>query len=397
MLTYFLQVNVCWLLFYGAYYALLSKETFFRLNRLWLITSLLCGLALPFAADFFAIKVESTNFVAATIEPFVVSANALQQDLVADTEGVVLRVLALAYAFGVAVLAARFLAGLVLIVKLFFQSTKEKKDGFTLVFTEGGMPPFSFFNFVFINPNEYELTDYQQIMQHEWAHVRQRHSFDVVFMELINIVFWCSPLVYFYKTSLRNVHEYLADAAVLRTNATPQYGRLLLRQQQSNIALALTSNISNHFFSQLKKRILMMTRNKSKRSALIKYVLALPIFLLLTAALASPKTPILAKAEVLGDKVVASIDGFEKAQLTVLKPETALPITDSTPPIIEATLPIEEGDHFVYLGNFKNGGTITTAELEKVDKLNVVMKYQGKLWEGQIKSFLLIEIGRAHV
>ena len=255
MLTYFLQVNVCWLLFYGAYYALLSKETFFRLNRIYLIISLLCGLALPFAADYFALKVTPTNFVAATIEPFVVSANAIQQDLVADTEGVVLLVLAFAYAFGVAVLAARFLAGLVLIFKLFFQSTKEQKDGFTLVYTEGGMPPFSFFNFVFINPNEYELADYQQIMQHERAHVRQRHSFDVVFMELINIVFWCSPLVYFYKTSLRNVHEYLADAAVLRDHATllrresvRQYGRLLLRQQHSNIALALTSNISNHFF-----------------------------------------------------------------------------------------------------------------------------------------------------
>ena len=108
----------------------------------------------------------------------------------------------------------------------------------------------------------------------------------------------------------------------------------------------------------------MMTRNKSKRSALIKYVLALPIFLLLTAALASPKMPILAKAEVLGDKVVASIDGFEKAQLAVLKPETVLPIADSTPPIVETTLSIEEGGYFVYLGNFKNGGTITTAELE---------------------------------
>ncbi len=144
-------------------------------------------------------------------------------------------------------------------------------------------------------------------MQHEKAHVRQRHSYDVVFLEILNIVFWCSPFIYLYKTSLRNVHEYLADEAVLRDNATPQYGRLLLRQRQSGMALSLTSNISNHFFSQLKKRILMMTRNKSKRPALIKYASAAPIFLILTAALASPETPILAKTEALSDNVVKTI------------------------------------------------------------------------------------------
>lgn len=307
MLTYFLQVNVCWLLFYGVYYALLSKETFFKLNRIWLIISLLCGLALPFVADYFAVKVEATHLFALTLDTFVVTATVLQRNLAADTEGVVLKTVAVIYGFGCAVLTARFVTGLLLIFKILKQAKREKRSSYTLVFTEGGVPPFSFFKFIFINPQAFEDYDFQQIMQHEKAHVRQRHSFDVIFLEVLNIVFWCSPLIYFYKKSLRNVHEYLADEAVLRDNATPQYGRLLLRQQQSGMALSLTSNISNHFFSQLKKRILMMTRNKSKRPALIKYALAAPIFLILTAALASPETPILAKTEALSDKVVKTI------------------------------------------------------------------------------------------
>jgi outer membrane biosynthesis protein TonB len=307
MLTYFLQVNVCWLLFYGVYYALLSKETFFKLNRIWLITSLLCGLALPFAADYFAVKVAPTIVFAMTLEPFVVTAKALQQNLTVDTEGVVLKTIGVIYGLGCAVLTARFIAGLLLIFKILKQAKIEQQDGFKLAYTEGGISPFSFFNFIFINPNEFENYDFQQIMQHEKAHVQQRHSLDVVFLEILNIIFWCSPCIYFYKTSLRNVHEYLADEAVLRHNAPPQYGRLLLRQRQSGRALALTSNISNHFFSQLKKRILMMTRNKSKRPALIKYALAAPIFLILTAALASPETPILAKTEALSDNVVKTI------------------------------------------------------------------------------------------
>ena len=327
MLTYFLQVNVCWLLFYGVYYALLSKETFFKLNRIWLIASLLCGLALPFAADYFAVKVVPTQLFVMTLEPFVVTATALQHNLATDTEGVVLKIVATIYGLGCAVLTMRFLAGLFLIFKLLKKSKRARQGGFRLVYTEGGVPPFSFFKFIFINPQAFESYDFQQIMQHEQAHVRQRHSFDVVFLELLNIVFWCSPLVYLYKTSLRNVHEYLADEAVLRDNAKAQYGRLLLRQRPSGMALSLTSNISNHFFSQLKKRILMMTRNKSKRTALIKYALAAPIFLILTAALASPKMPILAKAEALSETVVKAVndelvDNQEVKSLNLTQKET---------------------------------------------------------------------------
>ena len=136
----------------------------------------------------------------------------------------------------------------------------------------------------------------------------------------------------------------------------------------------------------------MMTRNKSKRSALIKYVLALPIFLLLTAALASPKTPILAKAEVLGDKVVASIDGFEKAQLAALKPLAINPsIGKGIVPTINSPFEhLKEGESGVYINNFKSGGTVTVSELEKMDKMNVVLKYQDKLWEGKVKSYVLV-------
>jgi TonB family protein len=393
MAAYFLQVNICWLLFYGVYYALLSKETFFKLNRTWLIASLLCGLALPFVADYFAVKVAPTQLFVMTLEPFVVSATALRRDLLPDTEGVVLGYLAMGYALGAAVLVARFLAGLFLIFKLLKQSKREQQAGFRLVYTEGGEPPFSFFNFIFINPREFESFDYQQIMQHEEAHVRQRHSYDVVFLELLNIVFWCSPLIYFYKTSLRNVHEYLADEAVLRDNAKAQYGRLLLRQRQSGMALALTSNISNHFFSQLKKRILMMTRNKSKRTALIKYALAAPIFLILTAALASPKTPILAKAEALSEKAVKTITQLEKENLTSFLAQVndnqAIVVTqqDSVPSNISN---MKEGEIGIYFDNLTQGGKMTESEVHNIKELKAYQIVNGKAVECEITSFVMV-------
>ncbi len=149
MLTYFLQVNVCWLLFYGVYYALLSKETFFKLNRMWLITSLLCGLALPFVADYFAVKVAPTIVFTMTLEPFVVTAKALQQNLAADTEGVVLKTIAVIYGLGCTVLTVRFVAGLLLIFKILRQAIIEQQDGFKLAYTEGGGATVFFFQLYF--------------------------------------------------------------------------------------------------------------------------------------------------------------------------------------------------------------------------------------------------------
>ncbi len=394
MLTYFLQVNVCWLLFYGVYYALLSKETFFKLNRLWLISSLLCGLGLPFAADYFAVKVAPTFVFSMTLEPFVVTAKALQQNLTVNTEGVVLKTIGLIYGLGCAILTARFVAGLFLIFKILKQAKIDQQDGFKLAFTEGGVPPFSFFNCIFINPNEFENYDFQQIMQHEKAHVYQRHSFDVMFLEILNIVFWCSPLIYFYKNSLRNVHEYLADEAVLRHNATPQYGRLLLRQRQSGRALSLTSNISNHFFSQLKKRILMMTRNKSKRTALIKYALAAPIFLILTAALTSPKTPILAKTEALSDKVTNKLEKADFNTFLTQVVDNQIIMSDSkdtAPPNISANM--KKGVSYAYIGGYNFGKFITASEMQKIDRLKVVyLEYDGQFYEGTIQSYVLVKV-----
>jgi hypothetical protein len=306
MITYFVQVNVCWLLFYGAYFALLSRETFFRLNRYWLIISLLAGLILPWIAPTLEV-VEPTNVAAVMLQPFVVTAEDLSQNI-QNTEGSLFKIFMAIYGLGLTITLGKLLFGLWKIKRLLNRADRLPMDDFTLMQVREVIAPFSFFRWVFININLIEHADLQQIILHERAHVRERHSIDVLFIEALGIVFWWSPLVYFYTKSLKNVHEYAADAAVLRTSSAPQYGRLLLRQQQSGMSLSLT----NPFFSQLKKRILMMTRNPSKRRALAKYALAVPIFLVLTLLLASPKTRVMATTEAATERAVASIESFEK-------------------------------------------------------------------------------------
>ncbi len=293
MLHYLIQTQLAWLLFYGLYAAFLSRETFFRLNRTYLLTTLLLGIVLPLLTGFLYFSAETTPPI---LSPVVGSAAEWSPVFRADTEGSsfpLAKIIFGIYSLGFAVALARFLTGLWQIFRLHKNGEKEDWDGCTLVYTEGSHLPFSFFHWIFINPQFIEFADYQHIIAHERTHARQRHSFDVVFFTLVGIVFWWSPFVYFYKKSLRNVHEYLADASVLSSVTLPDYGDLLLRQRDNNAAFPL----ANHFiFSQLKKRFLMMTRKPSASFATAKYAFAAPIFALLLLAFATPIKQVSASA-----------------------------------------------------------------------------------------------------
>ena len=389
MLTYFLQVSLCWLVFYGLYYSLLSRETFFRLNRIYLIFSLLCGLIAPFGQVF--IEVQTTSPTVVMLEPFVVTAKTFQHKLTTNTEGVMSLqfFIQLIYWLGVSVMSGRFLMGLFQIFRIYKKGKKERHDGFTMVYShkeinvtasgewqEGAHLPFSFFNYIFIDPTILEKADIQQIIQHEKAHVMQRHSLDVVFVELLNILFWWNPIIYFYRHSLRNIHEYLADAAVLRSVSTPQYGRLLIKQSQSGPALAL----ANHFiFSQLKKRIIMMTRNRSQRASLLKYAIAAPLFTVLLTLFAMPNNEVMAKTKDLStkmDETVKAIDKGVKPQIVANKP-IKLHI-DSSKPLLNQELIAED---------LKNSANLydVSPSIKSVEPINSTMP------EEHVSPMMLIE------
>jgi hypothetical protein len=332
MLHYLLQTQITWLLFYGLYAATLSRETFFRLNRVYLWATLLLGIVLPLVPlliDFSIVKAPRI------LTPVVGSVAEWTPVFKADTEGSAFPLWQLifgVYSIGFAVALGRFLTGLRQIYQLYQAGEHEKWDGSTLVYTEGVHLPFSFFRWIFINPQVIAFEDYAHIIAHEQAHVRQRHSLDVLFITLVGIAFWWSPLVYLYKKSLRNVHEYLADAAVLSAVALPDYGDLLLRQADYKSTFPL----ANHFiFSQLKKRFLMMTRKPSAAFASAKYVIAAPLILLLFAAFATPIKQVSAAAK---EQLMPVVEAVSTAIVPDLTHQT--PVLPKTEPITVAPMPI---------------------------------------------------------
>ena len=282
-----LQITFCWGLFYGLYWVLFRQETFFQVNRFYLLASLILGIVIPnlelqildnsgvstiYYLQTVTVGVENwANTIVVTPEKSAGVVPWSWSDLMVGL-----------YGLGVLFFGGKLLAGMLAVLKLYQASNKETCADYQLIKTNKRHLPFSFFNWLFWSQNHLtEPSEQQKILQHELAHIRQWHSIDVLLLELVTVFFWWNPLVWLYKKSIRTIHEYLADAAVLKTTAKKQYGHLLIRQSQSGMQVALANNFIH---SQLKNRLTMMLKTKSKSTQLAKYLLVFPAMILLIMA-----------------------------------------------------------------------------------------------------------------
>jgi hypothetical protein len=124
--------------------------------------------------------------------------------------------------------------------------------------------PYSFLNMVFVSKKAYEKQEIEEeLFIHEFAHIKQLHSIDILFIELLQLLFWFQPLLYLYKKYILINHEFLADQEVLKeTVGIPAYQRLLLQKT----SVQPHTSICNHFnYLVIKKRMIMMSKTTSKR------------------------------------------------------------------------------------------------------------------------------------
>ena len=196
-----------------------------------------------------------------------------------------LSLLWIVYWIGFVGMAARVLWGLAKIVLMAVRGQSERlSDGCLLIQTDEAKVPFSFFKWVFVpslpqlsessNPNP--NPNITLMLAHERAHAHGWHSVDVLFAEILCVVFWFHPVSHWYRSALRAVHEYLADADAARHADRKQYGLLLIGQSQSGMPIAF----ANHFFqSPLKQRLIMLTKKASAPVRAIKFGLVAPLAL----------------------------------------------------------------------------------------------------------------------
>lgn len=265
---YLLQVNIYLVIFYAFYKLLLDKETYFTLNRIYLITAGTLSLLIPFIRPEWFVKQQATYHLRVSVDQF----NAMIAEVAPPDQfhlfswGTMLFIL---YGCGVLFFTLRFIYRLLGVRKLLNASAK-------------GMA-FSFFHKKVVDGS---LRDQEIIHHHEEIHVRQLHTLDVLFFEVIGVVNWCNPVIYFYKNTIKNIHEYLADEAAASFQGDKERYAILLLSK----AFGVDQNVlTNSFFNKslIKKRIFMLHKQRSKKTAILKYGLFLPLFaitLLLSSA-----------------------------------------------------------------------------------------------------------------
>ena len=282
-LIYFGKVNLCWLLYYGCYWLLFRNHTFFRWNRLYLLFTLMVSFALPLISfsetQMAAIpKVHYLTYDAPEIT--IISTQPIQEPFPWN------EILIAVYLLGFTFMLSRLIEGLFKLVKIIAQNEHLSFDDYALIVLpqdQSSTGSFSFFKWLVVSHQDY-THHLDTILRHEAVHIRQHHSLDVMLIEIIKTVFWFNPALWLYKKSMQEIHEYLADEQAPNKE---RYANFLVSYALHSPVKALT----NHFFnsSLLKARIQMIYKNRTSRWLLGKYLVIIPVLVLVVSLTAAKK------------------------------------------------------------------------------------------------------------
>ena len=318
MLPYLLKSSICLAVFLLFYQLLLEQERMHTFKRFYLLAALVMAFAIPL--------ITFTEYVKITEPLTVTDALGAGQakdgilDSVPGNQGIDSNTVALAtnwsdhwplliwiiYFCGMLFFAFRFFRNLWRIVGNIRRHTKYRVKDVIYVLLRREIIPHTFFDYIFLNKQLFESDAIpEEVLIHEAAHARQKHSLDVLFVELFLLIFWFHPLVHLIKNSIKLNHEFLADRAVLNSGIdTPSYQNILLnfassmkyRDHQPSMANALdqsthssirltlfgkTFHMGRNAGGQVKKRFTLMKTKASKKSVYLKSLLVAPLVALL--------------------------------------------------------------------------------------------------------------------
>ena len=281
--------------FYMFYRLLLSKETFHRFNRIVLLATAAISFILPLCVITIQ-KVETIQTERPVIEYAAateVTASEETLEFVETPEKPAAEtpwwpaVLTTVFALGALAILAITIISIIKTHKIIRGGRHELlESGETLVITDYDTAPFSWMKYIVLSKEDYE-SGYSQILTHEKAHIALRHSWDILFVDMITALQWFNPAIWMLKADLRALHEFEADDAVLRSGANiKEYQYLLIKKAVSKSGYSV-ANSFNH--STLKARITMMLNKKSSRMSAWKALYVLPLVGISLAATAETK------------------------------------------------------------------------------------------------------------
>ncbi len=277
LFTYFIWSGLSLVVMYSFYLLFLYRETCFGCIRFYLLFSLVFSVLIPFVPDWVATRSIAPQNFSISLNPVSIY---LENPLPDSNQSFSIRqVLVWIYLSGIIISLLRLMFQLGQIILLTRKTGIHRDFGVKVVYTGKCYTNFSFFDIVFLNSAENTGNEIQKIIDHEKVHIRQKHYLDLILIELMTIIFWFNPFIWFYKQSIKAVHEYLADEGVLKNGHNKiDYQKLLVNQSFGIQVYALTNNFNQ---SLIKRRFTMMSKSKLKLRTMIKILFAVPLMLIL--------------------------------------------------------------------------------------------------------------------
>ncbi|PKA97651.1 BlaR1 peptidase M56 [Flavobacteriaceae bacterium MAR_2009_75] len=281
MLLYLLKSAACLAAFMALYKLLLEREPMHQIKRFYLLAAIVLSFAIPqiIFVEYVEMPANSvgSDYLVEAMEIGPTIEHAEEKPW--DWWQLVLPIYLLGFVF----FTIRFVVHLSSLVKNIRNNPKVKTRSWVNVLLEDFTPPYTFLHYIFLNKKRFENKAIpEEVLLHEAAHVNQKHSLDVLFIEVLQIIFWFNPLIFILKNWIKLNHEFLADQAVLKQGTpTQEYQHTLLKFASSatrNYQLnRVYSSIGAEGIQSIKKRFIIMKKRKSTTSVVLRSFAAAPL------------------------------------------------------------------------------------------------------------------------
>lgn len=281
MIIYLVKMIACSAVLYGLYALLFRKEKMLVFNRFYLLGSLVISFLIPL--------ISITVSVPATVQHLADNRMAILPDYEASPF-VYTTVNSSSISFTQGLFLLCIMVSSVLLIRLLinlYRLRQARRNGeavchehFNLVLVDQEIMPYTFMNTVYLNKSEFNNGSIEaEVLEHELAHIRQRHSLDILFIELLQVVTWFNPMLYLFRRAVRTNHELLADAEVVSGNGNVAgYQHILLQRAAKLSDLGLVSSFN---YLTIKKRLVMLQQKQNVKRSFIKALAVLPVLGLL--------------------------------------------------------------------------------------------------------------------
>lgn len=269
--NYLLESGISLSLFALVYFLFLRRETYFNINRWFLLVSIGFSALLPLLHIPFYTP-QATVLAEVTVTPYVNLLSTVTIYGVGFTQGterfiLTYSLLGYVYFIGVVFFATKLFIQIFQIIRLISRNQVVPEGKIKMVILDREISPFSFLNYIFVSKNLQNTKGWEKMLEHEQQHIQQGHTFDVLTLEFVAIIQWFNPFYWLFRRALRENHEFLADQAVISKGTAPSWYKQILVNQYVGDQIILANNFN---YSLIKTRIKMMSKIKSRKIASFK-------------------------------------------------------------------------------------------------------------------------------